>query len=210
MTSTAVVLLSLAAVAAVLDWLVVASDRRVVEYALKPLVLLALIAAALALDPSSEVARGLLVVGLALSLLGDVCLMLPSDAFLAGLAAFFAAHVLFIAALLALGVELSGVAVGVLLMAVVALVVGRPIVLGARAAAPALAGPVAAYIGVLSVMVAVALGTGRFAAIVGALLFAASDSVLGWTRFVSDFPRSRVVVMTTYHLAQFGLVLALI
>ena len=54
------------------------------------------------------------------------------------------------------------------------------------------------------------MGTGRITAIIGALLFAASDSVLGWTRFVSDFPRSRVVVMVTYHLAQFGLVLALV
>lgn len=210
MTSAAFVLLSLAAVAAVVDWLVVAADNRIAEYALKPIVMVVLIAATLALDPSSDLARGLLVVGLALSLLGDVCLMLPSDAFLAGLAAFFTAHVLYIAALLVLGVHLTGLAVGIALMVVVALVVARPIVLGARATAPALTGPVAGYIGVLSAMVVVALGTGRFAAMVGALLFAASDSVLGWTRFVSDFPRSRLVVMVTYHLAQFGLVLALI
>ena len=59
-------------------------------------------------------------------------------------------------------------------------------------------------------MVASAIGTGRVFAIVGALLFGASDSVLGWTRFISDFPRSRLVVMTTYHLGQMGLVLALI
>ena len=46
--------------------------------------------------------------------------------------------------------------------------------------------------------------------VLGALLFYVSDAVLGWTRFVNDFPRSRVVVMTTYHLGQVGLVLALI
>lgn len=210
MTSAAFVLLSLAAVAAVLDWLAVAADKRAMEYALKPIVMVVLILATFSLEPSSNLARGLLAVGLALSLIGDVCLMLPSDAFLAGLAAFFTAHVLYIAALLDLGVDMSGIAMGILVMAVVAIVVARPIVLGARAAAPALTGPVAAYIAVLSVMVVVAMGTGRAMAIIGGVLFAASDSVLGWTRFVADFPRSRVVVMVTYHLAQFGLVLALL
>ena len=210
MTSAAFVLLSLAAVAAVLDWLAVAADKRAMEYALKPIVMVVLILATFSLEPSSNLARGLLAVGLALSLIGDVCLMLPSDAFLAGLAAFFTAHVLYIAALLDLGVDMSGIAMGILVMAVVAIVVARPIVRGARAAAPALTGPVAAYIAVLSVMVVVAMGTGRAMAIIGGVLFAASDSVLGWTRFVADFPRSRVVVMVTYHLAQFGLVLALL
>jgi hypothetical protein len=33
--------------------------------------------------------------------------------------------------------------------------------------------------------------------------------VIGWTRFLRDFPHSRVVVMVTYHLGQVGLVLAL-
>lgn len=210
MTGAAFLLLMLAAVVAVLDWLVVAAGRRTPEYVLKPLVMVVLILATFELSPSSGLARALLAIGLAFSLLGDVCLMLPSDAFLAGLAAFFAAHVLYIAAMLVLGVGASGLAFGVLVMAVVGIVVARRIVLGARAADPALVGPVVGYIAVLSVMVVVAMGTGVFPAVVGALLFAASDSVLGWTRFVSDFPRSRLVVMVTYHLAQFGLVLALV
>lgn len=210
MTGPALLLLSLTAVVAVVDWIVVSRGLRVVEYVCKPLVMVGLIATALALDPSSDLARGLLVVGLALSLLGDVCLMLPSDLFVAGLSAFLAAHLLYIAAMLVLGVHLEGLLVGVLLMAVVGLLVARRIVLGARATAPVLTGPVTAYVVVLSVMVVVAIGTGRPAAIVGALLFAASDSVLGWTRFVVDLPRGRVIVMVTYHLAQIGLVLALI
>ena len=95
-------------------------------------------------------------------------------------------------------------------MGVLALLVGRRIVAGAAAVEKALAGPVAAYIAVISVMVATAIGTGRVFAIVGAVLFAASDSVLGWTKFLSNFPRSRIIVMVTYHLGQTGLVLALI
>lgn len=210
MTGAAFLLLALAAVAAVVDWLVVSAGKRTPEYVLKPLVMAVLLAATFALDPSSDLARSLLAVGLAFSLLGDVCLMLPSDAFIAGLASFFAAHVLYIAALLVLGVHLGGLLIGALVMAVVGLLVARRIVVGARSTDPMLTGPVTAYIVVLSAMVVVACGTGRVFAVIGAVLFAASDSVLGWTRFVSDFPRSRVVVMVTYHLAQFGLVLALL
>lgn len=210
MTGTAFLLLALAAVVAAVDWIFVSRGTRFGEYVCKPAVMVVLIAATFALDPGSDLARGLLAIGLALSLIGDVCLMLPSDAFIAGLSAFLAAHVLYIAALLVLGVDLGGLVVGILVMAVVGIVVARRIVLGARATDPVLTGPVTAYVVVLSAMVVVAMGTGRITAILGALLFAASDSVLGWTRFVSDFPRSRVVVMVTYHLAQFGLVLALV
>ena len=210
MTGAAFLLLALAAVVAAVDWIVVSRGLRVAEYVLKPAVMVVLIAAAFALDPSSNLARGLLCIGLALSMLGDICLMLPSDAFVAGLSAFLAAHVLYIAAMLVLGVGVGGIAFGVLVMGVVGIVVAQRIVRGARAADPMLTGPVTAYVLVLSVMVVVACGTGRPFAIIGALLFAVSDSVLGWTRFVGDFPRSRTVVMVTYHLAQFGLVLALV
>lgn len=210
MTTVAFLLLSLSAVVAVIDWIAVSAGQRVVEYACKPLVMVGLLATVWSMDPSSEVARTLLVVGLALSLLGDVCLMLPSDAFLAGLSAFFAAHVAYIVAMLALGVSVGNLLAGLLVMVVVGLVVARRIVLGARAAAPALAGPVTAYVVVLAVMVVAAVGTGIAFAVIGALLFAASDSLLGWTRFVADVRNGRLWVMVTYHLAQFGLVLALV
>jgi hypothetical protein len=59
-------------------------------------------------------------------------------------------------------------------------------------------------------MVVSAFGVATFFAVLGALLFYVSDAVLGWTRFVSDLRRGRVVVMVTYHLGQAGLVLALI
>ena len=46
-------------------------------------------------------------------------------------------------------------------------------------------------------------------AIAGAVLFYASDGILGWNKFVEPVPHGRVAVMTTYHLGQIGLVLAL-
>lgn len=210
MTAVAFLLLSLAAVVAVADWLAVANNYRAAEYVLKPLVMVFLIAIALSIDPSSDFARVMLIIGLVLSMAGDVFLMLPKDLFVAGLGAFLVAHVFYVIALLSLGVSLTGFVVGIVLMTLVAVVLGRRIVQGAARVDKALAGPVAAYISVISLMVASAIGTGRFFAIAGALLFGASDSVLGWTRFLNDFPRSRLIVMVTYHLGQAGLVLALI
>ena len=210
MTAVAFLLLSLTAVIAVLDWIAVAAGQRVVEYVCKPLVMVGLVATTLQLDPSSDLARTLLVCGLLLSLIGDVALMLPSDAFVVGLMAFLGAHLFYVVAMAVLGVHIGGIAFGLLLAVVVGLGIGRRIVDGARAADPALAAPVTVYIVLLSLMAVVAIGTGRPAAIVGGVAFVASDSMLGWSRFVVASGRSRLPVMVTYHVAQIGLVLALI
>jgi uncharacterized membrane protein YhhN len=210
MNAATFLLLALAAVVAVADWIAVAAGARIAEYLLKPLTMVVLILAALELDPSSDAARGALVVGLVLSLVGDVLLMVPADLFVPGLAAFLAAHVAYVVALWMLGVSGAGLLVGVAVVVVGALLVGRRILAGAAATDTVLVAPVTAYLAVISAMVVSALGVGAFFAVTGALLFYASDAVLGWTRFVADFPRSRVVVMVTYHLGQLGLVLALI
>ena len=47
-----------------------------------------------------------------------------------------------------------------------------------------MAKPVLAYMLVISAMVATAIGAGRFFAVVGAVLFYASDSLIAWDRFV--------------------------
>ncbi|MBU3700445.1 MAG: lysoplasmalogenase [Acidimicrobiia bacterium] len=210
MTAVAFVVLSLTAVCAVVDWIAVSAGQRVVEYVCKPLVMVGLVIAAFQLDPSSDLARVLLVCGLLLSMLGDVCLMLPADAFVPGLMAFLGAHLFYIAAMVVLGLDVGAVAFGLVLATIVGVMVARRIVSGARAADPALGPPVTLYVVVLSLMAAVAVGTGRPAAIVGGIAFVASDSVLGWTRFVSDIRQGRLVVMVTYHVAQFGLLLALV
>ena len=46
-------------------------------------------------------------------------------------------------------------------------------------------------------------GPGKWTYITGALLFIVSDGVIAWSRFVSPFIMSGVVVMTTYYSAQF-------
>lgn len=192
------------------DWWAVGTARRRVEYVLKPLTMVLLGAAAVALSgPASESARWWVVAALACSLAGDVFLMLDGY-FLAGLASFLLGHVAYVAAFWYLGLDLRWSAAGVAVVVVLVAAVGVRIVRAATDTDPRLRAPVAAYIGVISAMVAAAIGTTVPAAVVGALLFYASDACIGWSRFVRPFPGSRLWIMTTYHLGQVGLVLALV
>jgi uncharacterized membrane protein YhhN len=203
------VLIALTAAVAVADWWAVETGRRRVEHVLKPLTMVVLIAAALVLaDPDPEAARWWLVAGLVASLGGDVALML--DRFVPGLSSFLLAHLFYVGAFALMGFTLPMLVVGAVLVALAAPVVGRKVVGGAAQHDPALRLPVAAYVLVISVMVIAAVGTGRPAAIVGALLFYASDACIGWSRFVREFPHHRLVIMITYHLGQIGLVLSLL
>jgi uncharacterized membrane protein YhhN len=210
MNAAAFLFLIIALVVAVFDWIAVSLGNRVLEYIFKPLTMVVLVFAAIAIDPTSGTAQTLLIGGLLLSMAGDVFLMLPSDRFVPGLASFLLAHIAYVFALAALGLEPSQMVLGAVIAAVAAVFIGRRIVAGATSTALALRLPVIAYMGAISTMVVFAFGTGTAFAILGALLFFASDAVLGWTRFVSQFDRSRLVVMITYHLGQMGLVLSLI
>jgi uncharacterized membrane protein YhhN len=203
------VLIGLTVAVAVADWWAVETERRRVEHVLKPLTMVVLIAATLAIgDPDPAAARWWLVAGLVASVGGDVALML--DRFVPGLSSFLLAHLFYIGAFALMGFTVPMLVVGAVLVALAAPVVGRKVVGGAAEHDPALRWPVAAYVLVISAMVVAAVGTARPAAIVGALLFYASDACIGWSRFVREFPRHRLVIMITYHLGQIGLVLSLL
>ena len=96
----------------------------------------------------------------------------------------------------------------------VAVPLGVRLLRAVRRTRPALAGPVAAYVTVIAVMVACATGWGNAFAVVGAWLFFASDALIGETRFVrpdqEDVRWGRLAVIVTYHLGQAGLVLSLV
>ncbi len=197
-------------VVAVAEWWAVATARRPVEYVFKPLTMVVLIAAAVALsDPASEAARWWLVAGLVCSLAGDVFLMLD-DLFVPGLASFLLGHLCYIAALVNLGLEPTATVLGAVFVVLCGAFVGRIVVQAAGRTDRRLTVPVAAYITAISVMVAAAIGTTIPFAIAGALLFYLSDACIGWSRFVGEFPQSRMAIITTYHLGQIGLVLGLV
>ncbi|MBN2624774.1 MAG: lysoplasmalogenase [Acidimicrobiales bacterium] len=210
MTGTAGVLLAVTAVAAVIDWIAVRHEHRPVEYVFKPLTLVALTGTALALDPADPTVRTWFVVALVLSLVGDVFLMLPGDLFVPGLGSFLLAHVAYVVGLVLAGLDPLGVLAGLVVVGAALVVVGVPLVRGIRRTEPAMAPPVVAYMGVISAMVVCAVGTGHGLAIAGALLFFASDSLIGWGRFVKSHDWGRVAVMVTYHVGQTLLVLSLV
>lgn len=211
MTTLAVVLLGATFVVAALDWYAVGRGDQRLEYVMKPLTMVVLIGAALALDDVDGTARSWFVAALALSLAGDVFLMLPSDQFVPGLASFLLGHIAYIVGLQSLDTSATGLVIGLVVVLVALPVLGLRIAKAVRSGdEPALLGPVVAYMLVISAMVVSASATGNVFAIAGAVSFYASDALIAWTRFIEDFPWGRVGIIVTYHLAQVGLVLSLV
>ena len=217
------ILMALAGAAAVVDWVAVGSGNRRLEYAAKPAVLGALVAAAtvLPLDHTDLVARRWwFVAALACCLVGDVLLMLPGNLFVPGLAAFLVGHGLFIVGLLQPpappGVPPFSFAVTGLVAAAVVVVavesVPGAILLRSLVAAgqQALVAPVCVYTAAIATMVVLAVNVGVVAAAIGSVLFLVSDTLLSWNRFVRPVPSGPLAVHVTYHLAQGLLVVSLL
>lgn len=211
MTTLAALLLGATFVVAALDWYAVGRGDQRLEYVMKPLTMVVLIGAALALDDVDGTARSWFVAALVLSLAGDVFLMLPSDQFVPGLASFLLGHIAYIVGLQSLDTSTTGLVIGVVVVLVALPILGLRIAKAVRSGdEPALLGPVVAYMLVISAMVVSASSTGNVFAIAGAVSFYASDALIAWTRFIEDFPWGRVAIIVTYHLAQVGLVLSLV
>jgi uncharacterized membrane protein YhhN len=208
MTPTAWLLLLFAAVAAVAGWYAVAAGSPRPEYVAKPAVMVALIGVALTLAPAHPGVVPWFVAALALSLVGDVALVLPRERFVGGLVAFLLAHMAYIVGL-GLQAEIGvGVILGLLVVGTVLSTVGRRIFDAVRHDHPGLLGPVAAYMAVISAMVVAAFATGQPLAMAGATLFYASDAMLAWNRFVAQ-RAPRPAVLAAYHVGQALLVLSL-
>ena len=211
MTGAAFLLLALTLVVAAGDWHAVFHGSKALEYVCKPLTMVVLFAATLALDVDDPTVRTWFLVAIALCLIGDVFLMLPQDLFVPGLASFLLGHIAYVVGMHVDGVDGGRFAIGIALVLVAMAVLGTRIVRGVRTGPePDLAGPVIAYMLVISLMVASAVGTGHVAAIAGAVSFYASDALIAWNRFLRETTHGRLVIIVTYHLAQIGLVLSLV
>jgi uncharacterized membrane protein YhhN len=211
-TATAWIFLAVVGVLAVADWIAVSPGVRAkrVEYVLKPGTLLALIVVAVAIQPENGAQRAVFVAALVLSLAGDVFLMLPRDLFVAGLASFLLAHLAYIVGFAIGGLTAGLVIAGLAVVAIAAGMVGIPIVRNVASKHRRLIVPVVTYMTAISAMVVLSLGSGEPLAIVGALLFYCSDSLIAWDRFVTSLSWGRPAIMSTYHLAQAALVLSLL
>ncbi len=214
--------LAVAVGAAVTDWWAVATGRAPLERWAKPAVMVALLVAVLGQGWAVHGAAGsgsggeepavdgvvvaLLAVGVAAGLTGDVLLLPDVDLFVPGLAAFLVGHLAYGLAFAQLGMHAAGLAAGAAVAVAMLAGPGRRILSAAWGRDAALGRAVAGYLVVICVMVALAVASGRPAVAVGAALFAASDAVLGWTRFVrperGGRRHVRLSVMVTYHTAQ--------
>ncbi|MEI2637561.1 MAG: lysoplasmalogenase [Microthrixaceae bacterium] len=209
------VLLGLTLVLAAVNWWAAHTGHKPIEYFFKPATMVALGAAALSIaDPVPGASNGhtirmVMVLGLLLSMIGDICLMLGSRWFLQGLVAFLLAHIAYIVGLALVGVLVVGLVLGIIVVGVSITLIAPRIVAGARLEDPRMGVAVSVYMTVIAFMVIVAFGTGSPWAAGGALLFFASDGCIGWDKFVKPLPLRHLLVMVTYHLGQIGLVLSL-
>ena len=211
MTTAAWAFLVVFVIAAGANWWSRWTDDRRTELWSKPLALIALIGVAATLDPVDPAVRVWFVAALVCSLAGDVFLLDGDRRFIPGLVAFLLAHVAYTVGLIvAPDWSWIGFGVGVVLTAALVSTVGRWIVGAARRSEPVLGWAVSAYLVAISLMFCAAVATGNWWAIVGAGLFVASDSVLGWRQFVGSARWMPVTVMVTYHLGQAGLVASLL
>jgi uncharacterized membrane protein YhhN len=198
----------LLAVACLADWCARALRSERIELVAKPLATLLVIA--LALVDGSGAALPWVVAALAFCLVGDVCLLPRVDRFVPGLASFLVGHLCFFGAAAAHGFASRSRAFAVATALALAVPwVARRILSGAKRVDPKLRIPVLVYIAAVSLLPSVVAGTGSSLALVGALSFTASDTLLGYDRFVRPLAWASVPIMATYHLALIGLVLGL-
>ncbi len=212
MTAAVLLLLVLTLAVAALDWVAVAAKVRPLEIVAKPATMVVLIAAVAAMEPSSTAAKVSWIAALAFSLAGDVLLMTKRDQlFVFGLAAFLGGHIAYVIGLWFLGVSGGLFLVGIVVVMIAVATIGLRVIKGVKAGEhAALAAPVMAYVAAISLMVASAIGTGRPAAIAGAVLFYASDAMIAWNRFIEPKPWGEIAIITTYHVGQIALALALL
>ena len=183
---------------------------------LKPLTTALVIAWAAGRGEPGEARRRALLVGLGLSLLGDVALLWPQQGFLPGLLAFLAAHLAYLVAFTR-GVRLGA---SPLMYAGYALLAGSLLVVLWPGVHAGLRGPVAAYVLCLAAMAAqtasawrVAPGApaaaGLWRAALGGLLFVVSDALLAFNRFHAPLPLAGLLILATYWAAQWLIASAL-
>jgi len=207
MTAVSWVFAAVTVACALTDWWATHAERPAVRRVSKPATLAALIGVAVTLDPSvSPTIRTWMVVGLVLSLAGDIFLMLDEKWFVAGLGSFLLGHNAYVVGLQLAPTSVAFTLVGLAVVAATMGTVGRQMIRRVARTHRDLLLPVIAYAVVISAMVVSAFGTADLWAIVGASLFYVSDGTLAWNRFLDRLRRGPLVVMVTYHLGQFGLV----
>ncbi len=175
-------------------------------FVFKPLTTLLVIAYAWPRGGGEPRQRRLVLIGLALSLAGDVFLLWPKQGFLPGLVSFLLAHLAYIAAF-CMPVRLAAKPLVFAAYGVIAALILSQLWSGVP---PALRAPVVAYVLCLATMAAQAATwwfsrsaerPARWAA-AGGVLFMASDTLLAFNKFSAPLPLSALWILATYWAAQ--------
>ncbi|MFM2438502.1 MAG: hypothetical protein RLZ55_1321 [Actinomycetota bacterium] len=200
-------LVALAALAAAVDWWGVARGEGRLIYVAKPAVMVLLMAAVALMPGLPGPLRACVLIGQAAGLVGDVAMMLQKTT--PGSAAFLVGHLAYLAAWLQYWRSWVWAVIGALACAVLLLTLGRRIAAGAGARNRLLGRIVVVYLFAICAMAVGAFGTAALAIAASSVLFLASDTLLGWSRFVVNRPSARIWVHVLYHVAQVGFVLGL-
>ncbi len=175
------------------------------SYIFKPLTTITIIFFALFISDLMPNHYGqLIIAGLIFSLFGDIFLMLKSDKFIQGLVSFLVAHIFYIVAFYSNAQFIINLPVltGVFLIGAIFLYLILP-------HANDLKLPVIVYALILQMMVLSAemmyQTSSHFTALmalIGAIWFMFSDSVLAFSRFVKPFKGSQAILLASYYIAQ--------
>lgn len=188
---------------AVLLLLVGEARAKWLTWIAKPIASLGFLWFAWSLGPHDR-AGWTIVIGLALCLVGDLCL-LPGRKqwFLAGLGAFLAGHIAYAVAFWQRGVSVPSAGIAALLLAIPATIVWRWLKPNIE---PAMRGAVVAYIVAITTMVACAIGGAGIRAewltVVGAIAFYLSDLSVARDVFVKQEFANRLWGLPLYYGAQ--------
>ncbi len=182
---------------------------RVVVKPIPALVMLLIVATL----PSKGARQWAVAAGLFLSAVGDILLEISPEMFLFGLIAFLLAHISYI---IAFTKDCKKCACGVAALAY-GYAVAIYFVLSKFGHLGDMAGPVLAYVIIITTMVwragsrVGAPGVSKRSSeygLLGAILFLLSDSLLGFSTFVSPFPASGDLVILTYWMGLIGITLS--
>jgi len=197
-------LTALAAISAAIDIGAQYFGPRTIVYIFKPLTMVFIIVIALIRVSEVKSYRNLVVAALCCSLGGDVFLMLPSDQFVSGLFSFLIAHLFYIGAFRTPPSGLSSAWWGVVCVAYGGFMLW---VLFPNLGDMKL--PVSIYLVVILAMVWQAVSrwatnrrAGAGLAALGAVLFAASDSLIAINRFYARLRLAELLILATYFTGQ--------
>jgi len=185
-----------------------ALDQRWMLYTFKPLTTALILLYAWPRGRQEPYTRLALLIGLVLSLLGDIALMWPQQGFLPGLVAFLLGHIAYMVAFTRQHRFLAEPAV----LAFYALVAGAVLAFLWAFIPYPLRVPVACYVLALTAMSAQAAVVGIASRgedrrrgrllMLGGVLFIASDVLLAINKFAQPLPAAGLWILTTYWVAQ--------